>query len=107
MNDKVGSEQYPLKDIVAGHRFGERHERGDLWVEWCTSQEQVIMNTWFQHHQRHLYTRKSPGDSVQNQIDYITINIRFRNSIYQVKGYPMKVRLRVMRKRKTVKKLIR
>ena len=48
----------------------------------------MIMNTWFQHHQRHLYTWKSPGDCVRNQIDYITINRRFLHSIYQVKGYP-------------------
>ena len=31
------------------------------------------MNTWFQHHKRHLYTWESPGDGVRNQIDYITI----------------------------------
>ena len=46
------------------------------------------MNTWFQHHQCHLYTWKSPGDRVRNQIDYITMNKRFRNAITQVKGYP-------------------
>ena len=54
---------------------------GDLWVDWCDTHEQVIMNTWFQHHQRHLYTWKSPGDGVRNQIDYITLNKRFRNAI--------------------------
>ena len=46
------------------------------------------MNTCFRHHKRHLYTWKSPGDRVRNQIDYITINKRFRNSIRQVKTYP-------------------
>ena len=46
------------------------------------------MNTCFRHHQRHLYTWKSQGDRVRNQIDYITINIRLRNSIRQVKTYP-------------------
>ena len=53
------------------------------------TRDQVIMNTWFQHHKRHLYTWKSPGDGVRNQIDYITINKRFRNSILQVNGYPV------------------
>ena len=43
--------------------------------------------TWFQHHNRHLYTWKSPGDGARTQIDYITTNNRFRNSILQVKGY--------------------
>ena len=71
------------------------------------------MNTWFQHHQRHLYTWKSPGDGVRNQIDYITMNKRFRNAITQVKGYPgadcgsdhvpivatMKVKLRTLKRK--------
>ena len=98
---------------------GERNEPRDLWVELCTTHEQVIMNTWFQHHQRHLYTWKSTGDCVRNQIGYITIKRRFHNSIHLVKGYPgadygsdhvpivatMKVILRAMRKRKIVKLL--
>ena len=56
MNAKVGSEQDPLKEIAGGHVLGERIERDNLRVEWCITHEQVIMNTWFQHHQRHLYT---------------------------------------------------
>ena len=35
----------------------------------------------------YLWTWKSPGDGVRNQIDFITINARFRNSISQVKTY--------------------
>ena len=77
------------------------------------------MNTWSQHEKLHLYTWKCPGDTTINQIDYITINQRFRNSILQVKGYPgadctrdhvpviatMSVKLRKMKITKTVKKL--
>ena len=77
------------------------------------------MNTWFQHHQRHLHTWKSPGDGVRNQIDYITMNKRFRNTITQVKGYPgadcgsdhvpivatMKVKLRTPKRKKEDVKL--
>ena len=77
------------------------------------------MNPWFQHEKRHLYTWKCPGDTTRNQIDYITINQRFRNSILQVKGYlgtdcasdhvpviaTMRVKLRKMKITKTVKKL--
>ena len=75
MNAKVGSEHDPLKEIVRGHGLRESNER-------------TIRHTWFHHH-RHLYTWKSPGDCVRNQIDYITINRRlFRHSIHQVKGHP-------------------
>ena len=48
----------------------------------------MVLNTWFQHHQRHLYTWKSPGNGTRNQVDYITINERFCNSVTQVKSYP-------------------
>ena len=88
LNAKVGGEQDPLQEIVGKHGLGERNDCGDLWVDWCATHEQVIMDTWFQHHQRHLYIWKSPGDGVRNQIYYITMNKRFRNAITQVKGYP-------------------
>ena len=42
MNAKVGSEQDPLKQIVGGHGLGERNERGNLWVEWCTALEHLV-----------------------------------------------------------------
>ena len=80
---------------------------------------QVIMNTWFQHHKRHLYTWKNPGDGVRNQIDYITFNKRFHNRILQVKGYPgadgssdhvsiaatLRIKLRMLKRKKSGDKL--
>ena len=79
------------------------------------------MNMWFQHHQRHshLYTWESPGDGVRNQIDYITMNKRFRDAITQVKGYlgadcgrdhvpiaaTMKVKFRTLKRKKADVKL--
>ena len=92
LNAKVGTEQDPIRVVVGRYGLGSRNERGDMWVAWCMTHDQVIMNTWFQHHKIHLYTWKSPGDGVRNQIDYITINKRFRNSIPQVKGYPRRRR---------------
>ena len=47
-----------------------------------------ISNTQFQHHPRYLYTWKSPGDVRRNQIDYIMIKQRFKNSIINVKTLP-------------------
>ena len=86
LNAKVGRGR--SGEVVGNYGLGQRNERGDRWVEWCESWEQIIMNTFFRHHPRHLYTWKSPGDRVRNQIDYITVNRRFRNSISQVKTSP-------------------
>ena len=86
LNAKVGRGR--SGEVVGNYGLGQRNERGDRWMEWCESWEQIIMNTFFRHHPRHLYTWKSPGDRVRNQIDYITVNRRFRNSISQVKMSP-------------------
>ena len=78
------------------------------------------MNTKFRHHARHLYTWKSPGDRARNQIDFITVNKRFSNSITQVRTYPgadcgagcdhvpvvaeMKVKLKKIKKKRRIRK---
>ncbi len=84
-NAKVGLGR--TGNIVSPHGLRQRNERGDRFVDWCFENEQVIANTWFRHHPRYLWTWESPGDRARNQIDYITINERFRNSIQQVKTY--------------------
>ena len=72
LNAKVGMGRF--EETVGPYGIGERNERGDKWVEWCVENEQVILNTWYRHHPRKLWTRQSPGDRYSNQIDYITIN---------------------------------
>uniref|UniRef100_A0A8D8SJV6 Craniofacial development protein 2 n=1 Tax=Cacopsylla melanoneura TaxID=428564 RepID=A0A8D8SJV6_9HEMI len=52
----------------------------------------VVMNTWFKMPPRRLYTWKSPMNKadkiIRNQIDFILVNQRFRNSCTSVKTYP-------------------
>ena len=85
-NAKVGSVK--VEDTVGPHGIGSRNDRGDRLVEWCFEHDLAVMNTWFRHHKRLLWTWKSPGDSSRNQIDFIIINKRSRNSIRQAKTYP-------------------
>ena len=86
LNAKVGRGRFG--EIVGPYGVGERNERGDKWVEWCVENELVILNTWFRHHPRKLWTWRSPGDHYRNQIDYITINKRFRNIVTNARTYP-------------------
>ena len=37
---------------------------------------------------RRRYTWKSPGDRYRNQIDFILVRERFRNSVKQARSYP-------------------
>ena len=57
-------------------------------MKWCTTNRFVIMNTWFEHHMKNLYTWKSPGNTCRNQIDYIMIDELFRKAIAGVRKYP-------------------
>ena len=100
--------------MIGPFGLGIRNERGDTFAEWCEQNGQAVMNTWFKHHPRYLWTWKSPDEGTKNQIDYITINKRFRNSITQAKTRPgadcgsdhvpvmavMKVKLRKLKKKK-------
>ena len=86
LNAKVG--QGTEGKAVGPHGIGERNERGDRWVQWCEGENMVITNTWFKEHPRRVYTWKSPGDIVRNQIDFIAINSRFKRAVKQSKTYP-------------------
>ena len=74
--------------MVGKHGLGNRNTRGEIFLQWCEANNQVIANTIFENHPRRKWTWRSPDNQVKNQIDYITICERFRNSIIQCKTYP-------------------
>ena len=47
---KVGKGRY--QDIVGLFGLGIKNDRGDIWVEWCNRNIQIIVNTKFYQHQR-------------------------------------------------------
>lgn len=90
-NAKVGG--VSTNKVVGRFGLGERNDRGDRLIQFCTDNDLVVHNTWFQLPKRRLYTWKSPQDGhngrvVRNQIDFILTNQRFRNSVVSVKAYP-------------------
>ena len=60
MNAKVGGERQG--SVLGPFGLGERNDRGVKWIDWCESQNQSILNTWFQLPPRGLWTWKSPGE---------------------------------------------
>lgn len=90
LNAKIGKGR--VENIIGEHGLGLRNERGDRLLQFCQDQNMAIMNTWFELPPRRLYTWKSPQDNeqncVRNQIDYVMINQRFRNSIKSARTYP-------------------
>ncbi|GFO09044.1 craniofacial development protein 2-like protein [Plakobranchus ocellatus] len=85
-NAKVGTEK--VDDIVGKHGLGIRNERGEKLIEWCQTNNMIVGNTWFQQFPRRKWTWKSPGDETRNQIDYMMISKRYRNTLLLAKTYP-------------------
>ena len=83
-NAKVGTK---LENTVGRYELGDTNERGERLIKFCQQHNLVITNTWFQQHPRRLHTRQSPHKETRNQIDYIMINIRFKNGVRRVKAY--------------------
>ncbi|CAF4958244.1 unnamed protein product [Pieris macdunnoughi] len=90
LNAKVGSGEVP--GVIGPYGLGVRNERGEALIEFCQEHELVVTNTLFKHHPRRLYTWTSPAHTpdhiARNQIDYIAINSRFKNSIKSAQTYP-------------------
>ena len=74
--------------IVGSEGLGEMNGRGEKLTEWCEQNEQIIMNTYFIKHSRKLWTWKSPDGITRNQIDYITVNRRYRNAVRDIRTHP-------------------
>lgn len=73
--------------------LGVRNARGETLSMFASEHDLVIMNTFYKLPDRRLYTWKSPRDDgeisiIRNQIDYILVNQRYRNSFTSVKTYP-------------------
>lgn len=89
-NAKVG--KGAVEHVVGCYGLGQRNERGERLIQYCQDRDLVITNTWYELPARRLYTWKSPLDGhqgiVRNQIDYVAINRRFKNTITKVTTLP-------------------
>jgi len=115
-NAKVGQER--ISNVVGPYGIGVMNERGERLVEWCTENNFTVMNTWFDNHPRRKWTWKSPDGRTRNQIDFILIQSRFRNSVLSTRSMPgadcgsdhnpvmckMRVKLKAIRKSKNIPK---
>ena len=73
-NVKVGQDE--TTGTIGKCGLGERNERGDQLVEFCSRNDLQIMNIFFKLHARRLYTWGSPDQTTRNQIDYIICKTR-------------------------------
>jgi len=86
MNCKVGSET--IGNVIGRYGLGQINERGERLVDFCEENKLAVMNTFFKQHPRRLYTWNSPGNLYRNQIDYLMISRRHKNSVKNCHTYP-------------------
>ena len=85
-NAKVGSQS--VKNTTGKFGLGVRNENGEKLIEFCKKHGLSITNTFFEQKETSRYTWTSPDGKTKNQIDYIIVNNRFRNSIKNSKSRP-------------------
>ena len=68
--------------------LGKTNETGERLIQFCERHNLCIVNTMYKQPKRLLYTWKSPGDLPRNQIDYVLIKNRFKNTVSTCKTYP-------------------
>nr|KAG5702922.1 hypothetical protein BaRGS_034695 [Batillaria attramentaria] len=68
------------------HGTGTQNENGELFTEFCTTNDLVIGGTIFPHKTIHKTTWTSPDGRTVNQIDHITIGRKWRRSLLDVRA---------------------
>lgn len=86
LNAKVGTDNTNRELIMGKHGTGTQNENGELFAEFCTSNDLVIGGTIFPHKTIHKTTWTSPNGRTENQIDHITIGRKWRRSLHDVRA---------------------
>lgn len=85
-NAQVGSDNTNFQHNMGVHGTGTINDNGDLFTNFCLSNDLVIGGTLFPHKQIHKYTWTSPNGKTRNQIDHITISSKWRRSLLDVRN---------------------
>ncbi|VDP34394.1 unnamed protein product [Schistosoma margrebowiei] len=84
LNTKVGIDNTGYEDIMERHGLRERNENGERFANLCAFNKMVIGGKIFPHKRIHKATRISPDHTIENQIDHICINKKFRRIIEDI-----------------------
>ena len=78
-NAKVGSQETP--GVTGKFGLGVQNEAGERLIDLSQENALIIANTFFQQHQRRIYTWTSSDGQRRNQIDYILCSQSWKSSI--------------------------
>ncbi|PIK53623.1 endonuclease-reverse transcriptase [Apostichopus japonicus] len=72
-NAKLGTERINVS-VLGPYGYGERNERGDRLIDFCTSNNLTAAHTWFRKRPSRKVTWTSRANNARNAIDHILID---------------------------------
>ena len=84
-NAEVGEDNKGYETIMGQQGLGCMNENGELFADFCLSNDLVIAGTIFPHRRKHKATWVSPDSVTENQIDHVCISRKFRRSLQDVR----------------------
>ena len=85
-NAKIGSDNANRETVMGKYGLGSMNEKGEIFSDFCVSNELIIGGTIFPHKQCHKVTWRSPNARTENQIDHVTIVRRWRSTLQDVRA---------------------
>jgi exonuclease III len=86
LNAKVGKDNRGREMEMGTNGLGEMNENGELFADFCASNELTIGGTLFTHRRCHKATWISPDHHTENQIDHVAVRRRWRASLQDVRA---------------------
>ena len=72
-NSQVGERYAEEKHILGPYNYGKRNESGERLLNFCTSNNLKVVNTYFKKRAGKRWTWVAPNENVKTQIDYFLV----------------------------------
>ncbi|CAF4976917.1 unnamed protein product, partial [Rotaria sp. Silwood1] len=85
-NARIGMQQHTTSRTVVGpHAVDTINNNGERLIDFCSLNNLVISNTFFQHKPIHQKSWMHPGRKTWHMLDYTLVNKQFRTSVEDVR----------------------
>jgi hypothetical protein len=86
---KVGMGDASNEGIAGCHGIGDRNDRGERLLNFCSANNLSITNTCFkQKRENRSWTWESPDQGTHNKIDYILVSRKLMGSVTNSRSFP-------------------
>ncbi|CAF4219297.1 unnamed protein product, partial [Adineta steineri] len=85
---RVGKQQnLTSKNVTGPHAVDKINENGKQLIDFCSHNELIVSNTFYQHKAVHQMTWKHPATKKWHMLDYTLVNKKFRSSVEDVRVF--------------------